>query len=192
MSGWQKEQPLIDPMCGSGTFTIEAAWMAIDRPPGLTRRRFGFQGWLDFDIGLWTRLRDEARRRMRTRLANPIRGSDSHRDSLQLARDNARAAGVGHLIKFEQQELAQFVPPQGEPGLIICNPPYGERLGDEKQLGGLYRSLGEIMSERCKGWRLCVFSGNQRLLGEIKLPIEKEFRLFNGRLPCRLVCYEKQ
>jgi putative N6-adenine-specific DNA methylase len=191
LSGWQKNQPLVDPMCGSGTFAIEAAWMAIDRPPGLTRRRFGFQGWLDFDIELWTRLRDDARRRVASRLPAPILGSDAHRDSLHFSQENARAAGVGHLLKFTQTELSDFVPPAGPGGVILCNPPYGERLGDETQLRGLYQALGDITRERCKGWRLCVFSGNQRLLSEIKLPIEREFRLFNGRLPCKLVCFAK-
>ena len=191
LSGWRKDQPLVDPMCGSGTFAIEAAWMAIDRPPGLTRRRFGFQGWLDFDIELWTRLRDDARRRVASRLPAPILGSDAHRDSLHFSQENARAAGVGHLLKFTQADLNDFVPPEGPAGVILCNPPYGERLGEEQQLRGLYKSLGEITRERCRGWRLCVFSGNQRLLNEIKLPIEREFRLFNGRLPCKLICYAK-
>jgi putative N6-adenine-specific DNA methylase len=190
LSGWKPDQPLVDPMCGSGTFAIEAAWMAIQRPPGLTRRRFGFQGWMDFDIGLWTRLRDEARKRVRPRLAAPILGFDSHRDALHFSQENARAAGVGHLLKFAQRDFAEFTPPEGPPGIILCNPPYGERLGEEQQLRGLYQSLGQLVKERCPGWRLCVFSGNQRLLDTIGLPIQSQHRLFNGRIPCRLVCYQ--
>jgi 23S rRNA (guanine2445-N2)-methyltransferase len=189
LSGWRTDQPLVDPLCGSGTLPIEAAWMALDRPPGLTRRRFGFQGWMDFDIELWTQLRHEARRRVRATLPSSIIGFDAHRDSLHFSQENARAAGVGHLLKFAQRDLADFTPPEGASGVILCNPPYGERLGEESQLRGLYALLGRIVKERCPGWRLCVFTGNARLSREIGLPLEKEIRLYNGRLPCRLLCY---
>lgn len=188
-SGWKPEQPLIDPMCGSGTLPIEAAWLATNRPPGLTRRRFGFQGWLDFDIGLWTHLRHEARRRVRSTLPASIQGYDAHRDALHFSQENARAAGVGNLLTFAQRDIADFAPPEGPPGVIICNPPYGERLGEEKDLRGLYQTLGHVVAERCPGWRLCVFTGNMRLAQEIGLRVEKEIRLYNGRLPCQFLCY---
>jgi putative N6-adenine-specific DNA methylase len=190
LSGWRTDEPLVDPMCGSGTLAIEAAWLALGRPPGLTRRRFGFQGWMDFDIQLWTQLRHEARRRVRSSLLASITGSDTHRDSLHFSQENARAAGVGHLLKFTQKDLADFAPPEGPAGVVICNPPYGERLGEERQLKGLYEMLGRVVKERCPGWRLCVFTGNAQLSREIDLPLEKEIRLFNGRIPCRLLCYE--
>ncbi len=189
LSGWTSNLPLVDPMCGSGTLPIEAAWMATNRPPGLTRRRFGFQGWMDFDIALWTQLRDEARRRVLRALPSPILGSDAHRDSIHFSQENARAAGVGHLLHFTQRDLADFTPPEGPAGVLLCNPPYGERLGDERLLRGLYELLGRVVRERCPGWRLCVFSGNSRLLREINLPVEKDVNLYNGRLPCRFVCY---
>jgi putative N6-adenine-specific DNA methylase len=191
LSGWQPDEPLVDPMCGSGTLPIEAAWMAIGRPPGLTRRRFGFQGWLDFDIQLWTQIRDEARRRVRRALPAAILGFDSHRDALHFSQENARAAGVGNLLKFAQRELADFSPPEGPPGVLLCNPPYGERLGEEQSLRNLYQQLGKVVVERCPGWRLCVFTGNARLAKEIGLPIEKEIRLYNGRLPCQFLCYQR-
>ncbi len=189
LSGWSPDLPLIDPLCGGGTLPIEAAWMALDRPPGLTRRRFGFQSWMDFDIGLWTQLRHEARRRVKPALPAPILGFDAHRDSLHFSQENARAAGVGHLLKFAQRDLVDFTPPESPAGVMICNPPYGERLGEEKQLRGLYQVLGNVMKERCPGWRLCVFTGNARLSREIDLPLEKEIQLYNGRLPCRFLCY---
>jgi 23S rRNA G2445 N2-methylase RlmL len=96
---------------------------------------------------------------------------------------------VGHLLSFAVQDFSNLTAPEGPPGIILCNPPYGERLGQENELRGLYRSLGEALPKKWPGWRLCIFSGNQRLLEEVKLPIEAEFRLFNGRIPCKLVRY---
>src|SRR5438270_6463170 len=98
LTGWKGERPFADPMCGSGVLPIEAAWIALNRPPGLTRRRFGFQGWLDYDVRLWTRVRDEARQQVGMRLAFPLAGSDARRDAISFAEGNARAAGVGHLV----------------------------------------------------------------------------------------------
>src|SRR5947208_1871904 len=111
-SGWRGERPFADPMCGGGTLAIEAAWIALRRPPGLTRRRFGFQGWMDFDIGEWTAVRDEARAGVLKALPAAVVGSDERRDALALARDNARAAGVGHAVQFEKKHLREFRPPE--------------------------------------------------------------------------------
>jgi putative N6-adenine-specific DNA methylase len=190
MTDWKPETPFVDPLCGSGTLPIEATWIALRRPPGLTRRRFGFQGWLDFDIGLWTRLRDEARRGVRKKLDTAILGSDARRDVIEFARGNARAAGVGHLVKFEVKDIRAFRPPTGPPGTILCNPPYGERIGEEKELRGLYRTLGEVFQENCCGWSAYVFTGNASLAREIGMTPVEQVPLFNGKIPCRLLKYE--
>jgi putative N6-adenine-specific DNA methylase len=187
LSGWQPETAFVDPMCGSGTLPIEACWLAIRRPPGLTRRRFGFQSWMDFDVELWTHLRDEARRKVRKELQAAILGSDVRRDAVQFSRGNAKAAGVGHLVRFEQRDLNDFQPPAGPPGTIICNPPYGERIGEEENLRGLYQRLGEILAKRCAGWNACVFTGNLRLARQLGLEPLDEVQLYNGKIPCRLV-----
>jgi putative N6-adenine-specific DNA methylase len=188
LTGWRGDVPLVDPMCGSGTLCIEAAWIALNRPPGLTRRRFGFMGWMDFDVGLWTSVRDEARRQVKRQLPAPILGFDVRRDALHFSQECARAAGIGHLLKFALRDLEHFQPPPGPPGLLVCNPPYGERIGDEKELKGLYRRLGEITRERCPGWRLFAFTGNAMLARQIGKPIQV-IDLFNGKLPCRLLQY---
>jgi len=187
LTGWDGTTALVDPLCGSGTLPIEAAWMALERPPGLTRRRFGFQGWMDFDISLWTRLRDEARRNVKKRLQAPISGSDVRADAVAFARTNARAAGVGHLLRFERWDVRDFRPAEGPPGVIICNPPYGERIGEEKELRALYRMLGEVFRERCHGCRAFVFTGNPRLAKLIELEPASAVPLFNGKIPCRLL-----
>jgi len=189
-SGWRGDTPFIDPLCGSGTLPIEATWIATRRPPGLTRKRFGFQSWMDFNIQLWTELRDEARRGVAKQLAAPILGSDQRRDAIQFSITNARTAGVGHLIRFEMKDLHDFQPPPGPPGTLICNPPYGERIGEEKDLKPLYKLLGNVFCERCAGWHVFVFTGNAALARDIGLEPAEEVLLFNGKIPCRLLRFE--
>jgi putative N6-adenine-specific DNA methylase len=190
LSGWNEDTPFADPLCGSGTLPIEAAWLALRRPPGLTRRRFGFQSWMDYDVRLWTEVRDEARRGVRKHLPAPIVGSDIRRDALAFSFRNARAAGIGHLLRFEVKDLRDFRPPEGPPGTLLCNPPYGERIGRESDLQTLYRTLGQVFAERCSGWRACVFTGNANLARCLGLPAAEQVPLFNGKIPCRLLKFE--
>jgi putative N6-adenine-specific DNA methylase len=191
-TGWKPDTPLIDPLCGSGTLPIEAAWMALNRPPGLTRKRFGFMGWMDYDIALWADLRDQARRGVGKALPAPITGSDQRGDAVASAINNAKAAGIGHLLRFSKRELRDLSLPEGTAGVVVCNPPYGERIGDEKSLVGLYRLLGEVFRARAPGWRMWVFTGNARLAGEIGLDPIEEVPLFNGKIPCRLLAYDNE
>jgi putative N6-adenine-specific DNA methylase len=190
MTGWQHATCLVDPLCGSGTLCIEAAWLALNRPPGLTRRRFGFQGWLDFDIRVWTALRDGARRKVGKQLPAPIVGSDHRADVIALARSNARAAGCGNLLAFAVKELSQLRLPPGPPGVLVCNPPYGERLGEEKDLRPLYRTLGSVLRDHCRGWQAFVFTGNGRLARDIGLQPVERIHLFNGRIPCQFLRFD--
>lgn len=189
LAGYRGGMPLIDPLCGSGTFCIEAAWMALHRPPGLTRKRFGFQGWLDFDVRLWTAIRDEARQQVLKQLRHPILGSDLRNDAIDFAKSNAKAAGMGHLLKFDVKDVADFESPEGPPGLMICNPPYGERIGEEKELIGLYQTLGSVIREKLRGWRAFVFTGNAFLARQIGIDPVRRTQLFNGRIPCQLLEY---
>ena len=186
LTGWRGDQPFADPLCGSGTLAIEAAWIALHRPPGLTRKRFGFQGWMDFDVELWTSLRDEARRGVGKTLPAPILASDARGDAVSMAINNARAAGIGHLLRFDKRDVRDFQPPS-KSGVLLCNPPYGERIGEEKNLFGLYRLLGETFSQRCRGWTAYVFTGNPRLAAAIGLTPAAETPLYNGKIPCRLL-----
>lgn len=189
MTGWRGDQPFADPLCGSGTLAIEAAWIALRRPPGLTRKRFGFQGWMDFDVELWTSLRDEARRGVGRTLPAPILASDARGDAVSFAINNARAAGIGHLLRFDKRDVRDFQPLTGTPGVLLCNPPYGERIGEEKNLFSLYRLLGEVFVQRCRGWTAYVFTGNPRLAAAIGLTPVSETPLYNGKIPCRLLKY---
>jgi putative N6-adenine-specific DNA methylase len=189
LTGWRGECPFADPLCGSGTLPIEAAWIALRRPPGLTRKRFGFQGWMDFDVQLWASLRDEARRGVLRALPAPIAASDVRGDAVAFASSNARAAGIGHLLRFEKRDVRHFHPREGPPGVVLCNPPYGERLGEEKSLRGLYQLLGEVFRERCRGWSVFVFTGNRWLADAIGLEPVAQTALYNGKIPCRLLHY---
>jgi len=190
LSGWQGNTPFVDPLCGSGTLPIEAAWIALRRPPGLTRRRFGFQGWMDFDVALWTELRDDARRGVLKQLPAPIVGSDVRKDAIAFSIKNAKSAGIGHLVKFAVRDVRDFRPPAEQPGTLICNPPYGERLGEEQDLKLLYKTLGEVFKDLCQGWKIFVMTGNARLASFIGLQPTEQVPLFNGKIPCRLLKYE--
>ncbi len=185
-AGWDRTTPLVDPMCGSGTFCIEGAWIALNRPPGLTRKWFAFQGWPDFDRPLWNAIRDDARRAVLKELPSLIAGSDVRQDAIGFARTNAHAAGVGHLLKFEKLELRDARPPAGANGTLVCNPPYGERIGEEDELIGLYERIGATAKEHWRGWRLLVFTSNTMLAKKVGLKVVHKEPFFNGSLECFL------
>jgi len=186
-AGWTPHTPLVDPFCGSGTFCIEAAWMALNRPPGLTRKWFGFQGWPEFDRPLWNAIRDDARDGMLKELPAPIEGSDVHPGALELARLNAGNAGVGHLVKLERHDVSHARPPAGcPPGILIVNPPYGERIGEEKEWIPLHVKLGNVVEKYWPGWRLFVFTSNDRLARKVGLKVRGRVPFFNGSLECQL------
>jgi putative N6-adenine-specific DNA methylase len=189
-AGWDGTTPLVDPLCGSGTFCIEGAWVALNRPPGLTRKWFAFQGWLDFDRPLWNAVRDDARHAVRKELPVPIAGSDVRQDAIDFARTNARAAGVGHLLTFDTRDVRHARPPCAGPGTLICNPPYGERIGEEDELIPLYRRIGDVAAEHWRGWRLFVFTSNAMLAKKVGLKVVRKAAFFNGALDCFLWEYD--
>ena len=118
-------------------------------------------------------------------LPAPIHGSDIRRDAIAFAESGARAAGLGHMVTFERKDLVDARPPEGPPGVLICNPPYGERLGEEKDLYGLYRAIGD-MARHWSGWKVFVFTSNDRLARGIGLKPKSRTPFFNGKLPCHL------
>lgn len=185
-TGWNGSTPLADPLCGSGTFCVEGAWLALNRPPGLTRKWFALQGWSDFDRPLWNAVRDDARAGVKKELPAPIVGSDVHPGALDLARQNAKAAGVGHLVKLDVCDVRAARPPCAEPGVLIVNPPYGERIGEEDEWKPLYRALGETVGAHWPGWKLFVFTSNSRLARAVPLKVVGKAPFFNGSLDCFL------
>jgi 23S rRNA (guanine2445-N2)-methyltransferase / 23S rRNA (guanine2069-N7)-methyltransferase len=193
-AGWQRE-PLLDPMCGSGTLLIEAAMMATDMAPGLLRERFGLTELKQHDETLWQSVLAEARVRAKRGLNNgtalKFLGRDSDYRVLNRARDNARAAGLADLIRFEEQDVAQMQNPwPGERGFVVTNPPYGERLGEFPELLKLYQELGQSLRQGFQGWRASVLCSSPDLLSCLRLRAEKQYRLFNGALECQLRNYQ--
>ena len=179
---------LLDPLCGSGTLVIEAALMAGDIAPGLLRERFGFHAWRGHDAGLWAALRAEAERRRTagmTRLPR-LQGRDRDPAAIAISRANAAAAGFGDRIAFVCSGLDDLGQP-GAQGLVIANPPYGERLGEIEELRGTYRALGAAIKRECPGWRAAVFTANADLGHELGLKAERRYRFFNGALPGELL-----
>jgi 23S rRNA (guanine2445-N2)-methyltransferase / 23S rRNA (guanine2069-N7)-methyltransferase len=182
----------LDPLCGSGTLCIEAALIAADRAPGLTREYFGFLGWRGHDAPLWERLRDEALQRARHGEARPLQvhGSDRSADAIAAARANAVRAGLAQRLQFAVAPLSSAAPPPeftGGPGLLCTNPPYGVRLEDRAAVGALHRELGALLRDRFQGWEAAVLTGAPELGRELGLRAWRTHALWNGGIECRLL-----
>lgn len=188
---------LADPMCGVGTFLVEAAMIAADIAPNLRRERWGFSAWLGHVPALWRKLHDEARARAEAGLARPplwIRGYEADPRLIQPGRNNVERAGLSDWIKIYQGEVGTFEPrpDQNQKGLVICNPPYGERLGDEASLLYLYQNLGERLRQACLNWEAAVFTGAPDLGKRMGIRSHKQYAFWNGALPCKLLLIKVQ
>ncbi|USR41276.1 bifunctional 23S rRNA (guanine(2069)-N(7))-methyltransferase RlmK/23S rRNA (guanine(2445)-N(2))-methyltransferase RlmL [Ectopseudomonas hydrolytica] len=188
---------LADPMCGVGTFLIEAALMAADVAPNLKRERWGFSNWLGHVPAIWKKLHAEAEQRAAAGLARPplwIRGYEADPRLIQPGRNNVERAGLSDWVKIYQGELGSFEPrpDQNQKGLVISNPPYGERLGDEASLLYLYQNLGERLRQACLGWEAAVFTGAPELGKRMGLRSHKQYSFWNGALACKLLLIKVQ
>lgn len=182
----------LDPLCGSGTFCIEAALIAADRAPGLTRDYFGFLGWRGHDAALWARLRAEAEARARAGAARVrvrvLRGTDREPRAVDSARENARRAHVAQLVHFETAPLSAAAPAtESHAGLLCTNPPYGLRLEDRAAASAVHRELGIVLRERFQGWDAAVLTGAPALGMELGLRAWRTHTVWNGALECRLL-----
>ena len=184
---------LLDPMCGSGTFLIEGALIAADIAPGLLRDYFGFLGWRRHDHALWQQLLAEAAQRRTEGLKNlpPIVGYDREPQAIAAAESNIAQAGLSEHIRVENQDLEQQLPESpAEHGLLVVNPPYGERLGEVNALQSLYARLGELLRRQLPQWQMALFTGNPELAARTGLQSRKPITFFNGPIECRLFRYE--
>ncbi len=192
-SGWREIAAaggsLLDPLCGSGTFAIEAAWIAGDRAPGLSREHWGFSGWLGHIPALWNRLLKEAQERWTVGQSRipPIFASDHDPKAVRATRINASRAGVADHLRVERREWIDVEPPPGAPGLVIINPPYGERLGEQEEVAALYVQIGQRLKAHFSGWRAALFTGNPDLGKRMGLRADKVHAFYNGPLDCRLL-----
>lgn len=182
---------LIDPMCGSGTFLTEAALIAADAAPALERDYFGFKGWHGHDAALWERLCEEARSRRAQRVPRRcIIGSDIDADAVRVSIANGAHAGLADWLHVERRALASVIAPPGGPGLVVANPPYGERIGAESGLPELYSKLGRVLREQFKGWQAAILTGNPPLARNLGIYAKRTHRVFNGTIECRLLRFE--
>jgi putative N6-adenine-specific DNA methylase len=187
LSGWTAPTPLLDPMCGSGTFLIEAAMMALDVPPGLNRA-FGFEKLENFEAKRWHALLDKARKRRKPAQLLPVYGSDKSGKILGLARENLLSAGLKDALQLKQMDVLDGNPP-AEGGIMVMNPPYGERQAGAAELAAFYPKLGDVLKQRFAGWTAYILSADTRFPRLIGLAASKRTPIYNGALECRLYEY---
>jgi 23S rRNA G2445 N2-methylase RlmL len=186
---WKGEGNFVNPMCGSGTLAIEAAGIAIGKAPGLLRNNFGFMHLKAYRAETWKELRKKARTQSRKTPGGKIVATDMRPEAVQAAKQNAMTAGIEHLIEFGVCDFSETpVPDLG--GVIVLNPPYGERLGDRKQLESLYQGIGDFFKKKCQGYRGYIFTGNMDLSKEVGLRTKRRLPFYNGEIECRLLEYE--
>jgi putative N6-adenine-specific DNA methylase len=179
----------VNPMCGSGTMAIEAALCASGRVPGLTRQNFGFMHLLGFDLRAWEEMKKAAKTKVLKTLPSQIIATDASEKAIDAARKNAMTAGVEQLIRFEKCDFAGTpVPPA--PGVIVLNPGYGMRMGEESELVETYRGIGTFFKQKCKGHKGAVFTANTALAGQIGLKAKRKIPFVNGKIECRLYVYD--
>ena len=186
-SGWDETTPFVNPMCGSGTIAIEAALLALKKPPGILRPHFAFKKILGFDEKAWQRLRATLKS---TKPINPlIIATDNDPRAIKAARKNAITAGVDKYIQFEVCDFRQTSLPN-QKGTIVINPPYGERLGDTSSLENFYKAIGDYLKKSTAGFRSFIFTGNMSLAKKIGLRSSSKTPFYNSTIECRLLEYE--
>jgi putative N6-adenine-specific DNA methylase len=181
LTGWQPEEPLLDPMCGGGTLLVEAGAMARGRAPG-AKRPFAFEKLAAFDAGTWDEVKREAQAAER---APQLYGSDTDPKALNAARRNLAEAGVERWVKLERVDVLERPAPAAS-GVLVMNPPYGERMGSADELARFYPQLGDALKQRFAGWRCYIFTADLRLPKLIRLQPSRRIPLWNGALECRL------
>lgn len=190
LSAWNRESPLLDPMCGSGTLLAEGAMMAANVAPGLYRKHFLFMNWPDFFEPRWKELVTEAKQAQKTLSKVQFFGRDRSKDALKQTQFAFRKLGLEHTLEVKQEDFFSFEAPAVEqPGMFLVNPPYGDRLGEVEELKPLYKHLGDSMKQKLKGWNAGVFTGSSELAKCVGLKTKKRIPLWNGPIECRLLTY---
>lgn len=188
-TNWDGKSPFVNPMCGSGTLAIEAALFAQKRMPGLQRMNYSFMHFMGYDEEVFFEERRLLKDTTQKDILPEIVASDISEQAIEISRANAKTAGVEHLIRFEVCDFAE-TPVPSQPGVIMFNPEYGERLGTHGRLEVTYQRIGDFMKKECAGYRGYVFTGNPDLAKKIGLRASRRFEFFNGKLDCRLLQYE--
>jgi len=188
LAGWTPDRPLFDPMCGSGTFLTEAALMAMDRAPGLGRS-FAFEGFLGLEPALWTRLREAALARVQALPEGLLSGRDEDAAVLEHTRRHLTALGCATQVELSVGDALSAEAP-AVIGMLVMNPPYGERMGEAEMLAAWYPRLGDWLKQRFAGWDAWILTGDMKGIRSIGLAPSRKIPLFNGPIECRLLRYE--
>jgi putative N6-adenine-specific DNA methylase len=188
LAGWKPGIPLLDPMCGSGTFLLEAVQIALNIAPGI-KRNFAFEKFKKFDSPLWNKIKEESISQQKEKLQQPIYGSDLYGDALLDAQANLDLAGFSDLVALKQGNILE-IPSPAPTGILITNPPYGKRVGDLDELADLYPKIGDILKNKFVGWSAYFLTGDALLPKSIRLSASRRTPLFNGAIECRLLEYK--
>lgn len=187
-TGWDRNSTFINPMCGSGTLAIEAALLATDKSPGLFRMNYAFMHLMGYDEQVFFTERRKLKDKAKKETGFKIIATDLSDDAVDIARRNAKTAGVEHLIEFAVCDFAETEVPE-QPGIVMFNPEYGERLGTHTKLEATYKRVGDYLKQQCKGYRGYVFTGNPDLAKKVGLQASRRIEFYNGKLDCRLLEY---
>lgn len=190
-SGWHGDEPLLDPLCGSGTIPIEAALIGRGIPPGLSSgdrvpRSYAFEGWPGFDSEVWRRVVEEAAKGILPEAPAPIVGTDRDHGAVEAAAANAGRAGVAGDVAFDVLPISASRG-RGSSGLVATNPPYGVRVGETRELRDLYAAFGNLLRDKLPGWRAAMLAADQGLVAQTGLPAREILRTRNGGIPVQLV-----
>lgn len=186
---WRGQGHFVNPMCGSGTLAIEAALIALNSAPGLMRENFGFMHVPGYDPADWDALLDEAEGAECGELEFRIIATDIDRPTAEAAYKNAKEARVERYIEFGACDFAETPVPEGG-GIVIMNPPYGERLGDKNELGPMYGAIGDYFKNKCGGYTGYIFTGNPDLAKQVGLRTRRKVPFYSAKIECRLLEYE--
>jgi putative N6-adenine-specific DNA methylase len=184
LSGWQVGQPLLDPMCGSGTFLLEAVMMALNIAPGLNRG-FGFERLKNFESDVWKKVKNAAQKNVKPVTFQKIYGSDIDLRAVRISKRNLEEAGFLDAVQLSQFDINDL-PPPADSGVLVANPPYGVRIGEDEVLTALYPKLGETLKRKFAGWNTYFLTNDLRMPKLMRLSPSKKTPLFNGPLECRL------
>ncbi len=188
LSGWDKRSVFINPMCGSGTILIEAALIACNIPPGYYREEYGFQRWKDFDSELWDAIYEASIKKINN---DPIEliGIEISRNVARIAKENVKLAKLEDIITIHATSFQEFDPPPS-PGVVVINPPYGERMDQDEDIDGLYKEMGDTFKQKYKGFSAWIISSNREALKHVGLRPSRKIAVYNGPLECRYMRFD--
>ncbi len=186
LTGWDGNSHFYDPMCGSGTILIEAAMYALNMPPGMHRKKFAFMNWRNYDAKLWQKIYDEGLAGINDEFEYKLLGTDILGKTVQIARENIESAKLDEDVRISVKPFEEAIAP-GTEGLLIMNPPYGERML-KNDINAFYKMIGDQLKKNFSGWDAWVLSSNMEALKQVGLRPSRRIQLFNGSLDCRF-CY---